>query len=349
MASSLQLASLALFSLVIAPLFISVDPNFNCVLTACLAVFVGSKRSIKDAPPSETISREHAMRFPFVGSAVLFSLFLLFKFLPKELVNRILAAYFFVLGVIALSATFLPYLERILPKKCSESCFTMKIPFLQSFEPSIAQLLAGVPAVGFCTWYVLKKHWLANNVLGLAFSIEGIELLSLGSFKIGAILLVGLFFYDIFWVFCTPVMVSVAKSFDAPIKLLFPTSNSQRPFSMLGLGDIVIPGIFVALALRFDASRGKGSNYFRSAFAGYVAGLGVTIIVMNWFQAAQPALLYIVPGVLGFLATHCMVNGEIKELLSFDESTSAPEDQKPSDLQKDQKVENNSKTDKKED
>ena len=32
----------------------------------------------------------------------------------------------------------------------------------------------------------------------------------------------GLFFYDIFWVFGTPVMVSVAKNLDAPIKLLFP-------------------------------------------------------------------------------------------------------------------------------
>ncbi|MCO5597047.1 hypothetical protein L7F22_051121 [Adiantum nelumboides] len=313
MASALQLASLALFGLSIAPLFISVDPNWNCVLTACLAVFVGCKRSVKDAPPSETISKEHAMRFPFIGSAVLFSLFLLFKFLPKELVNRILAAYFFLLGVMALSATFLPYLEKILPNKFRESCLKLKVPFIQNIELSIAEMLAAVPATGFCLWYVLKKHWLANNLLGLAFSIEGIELLSLGTFKIGAILLVGLFFYDIFWVFLTPVMVSVAKSFDAPIKLLFPTSSAERPFSMLGLGDIVIPGIFVALALRYDVSRGKGSNYFRSAFAGYVAGLGVTILIMNWFQAAQPALLYIVPAVLGFLAIHSLINGETKE------------------------------------
>ncbi|KAI3847002.1 hypothetical protein MKW92_019944 [Papaver armeniacum] len=70
---------------------------------------------------------------------------------------------------------------------------------------------------------------------------SGIEMLSLGSFKTGGILLVGLFFYDIFWVFFTPVMVSVAKSFDAPIKLLFPTTDAARPYSMLGLGDIVIP------------------------------------------------------------------------------------------------------------
>jgi minor histocompatibility antigen H13 len=40
--------------------------------------------------------------------------------------------------------------------------------------------------------------------------------------QIGAILLTGLFFYDIFWVFGTPVMVAVAKNIDAPIKLLFP-------------------------------------------------------------------------------------------------------------------------------
>jgi hypothetical protein len=46
-------------------------------------------------------------------------------------------------------------------------------------------------------------------------------------------------------------------------------------------------GIFVALALRFDVSRGKDSQYFKSAFLGYGVGLVLTIIVMNWFQAAQ--------------------------------------------------------------
>ena len=40
----------------------------------------------------------------------------------------------------------------------------------------------------------------------------------------------GLFFYDIFWVFFTPVMVTVAKSFDAPIKLLFPRGLDKVAF-----------------------------------------------------------------------------------------------------------------------
>lgn len=61
-------------------------------------------------------------------------------------------------------------------------------------------------------------------------------------------------------VFCTPVMVSVAKSFEAPIKLLFRRLDAgpdKAPFSMLGLGDIVIPGFFVALMLRMDVAKGR--------------------------------------------------------------------------------------------
>ncbi|KAH7838326.1 hypothetical protein Vadar_025068 [Vaccinium darrowii] len=288
-----RVANLALAGLSLAPLVVKVDPNLNVILTACLTVYVGCYRSVKPTPPSETMSNEHAMRFPLVG--------------------------------IALSATLLPAIKRFLPNHWNEDLIIWRFPLFRSLEVEFtrSQIVAGIPGTFFCAWYASQKHWLANNVLGLAFCVQGIEMLSLGSFKTGAILLCGLFVYDIFWVFFTPVMVSVAKSFDAPIKLLFPTADSARPFSMLGLGDIVIPGIFVALALRFDVSRGKKSQYFNSAFLGYTVGLVLTIIVMNWFQAAQPALLYIVPAVIGFLAVHCIWNGDVKQLLAFDESKTA--------------------------
>ncbi|CAI7861670.1 unnamed protein product, partial [Closterium sp. NIES-54] len=299
----------------VAPLFVKINPNFNVVAMASLTVFAGCYRSVKPAAPAETMSKEHAMRFPIIGSCVLFSLFLLFKFLPKDLVNMVLSAYFVFLGVMAIGATILPLVSRFVPAKWNEDIFYWKAPYFKDFEIELtmAQVVAGIPSSAFCVWYVTRKHWFANNALGLAFSLQGIEMLSLGSFTIGAILLTGLFFYDIFWVFFTPVMVSVAKSFDAPIKLLFPTGDLARPFSLLGLGDIVIPGIFVALALRFDVSRGTGPRYFVSTFAGYMAGIITTIFVMNYFQAAQPALLYIVPGVMGFLGVHGAIRGELKE------------------------------------
>ncbi|PWA85045.1 signal peptide peptidase 1 [Artemisia annua] len=67
------------------------------------------------------------------------------------------------------------------------------------------------------------------------------------------------------------------------LTLIFPTRVVACPYSMLGLGDIVIP----ALLLRFDVSRGSKSNYFKSAFSGYAVGVILTIVVMNRFQAAQ--------------------------------------------------------------
>ena len=81
--------------------------------------------------------------------------------------------------------------------------------------------------------------------------------MNLPNYKTAFILLWGLFFYDIFWVYGTDVMLTVAKSVDAPIKLMFPADLTATPvkFSMLGLGDIVIPGIFVALCVRYDINR----------------------------------------------------------------------------------------------
>jgi len=54
------------------------------------------------------------------------------------------------------------------------------------------------------------------------------------------------------------MMVTVAKSLDIPIKLLFPRppdadqDPASKALSMLGLGDVVLPGIMIGLALRFD-------------------------------------------------------------------------------------------------
>ena len=170
-------------------------------------------------------------------------------------------------------------------------------------------------------------------------------------------------------------MVTVAKAFDAPIKLLFPRfgggpvaarlaaaaaagaggGKGLSPFSMLGLGDIVIPGVFVALLLRFDClperqQRARGAKagaaaaarttrassagaaaekkkflsscpypFFAASFFGYVLGLGTTIVVMNVFDAAQPALLYIVPAVLGATAVAGAARGELRAVFSFSE------------------------------
>jgi len=62
-----------------------------------------------------------------------------------------------------------------------------------------------VVAITLAGFWFKTKHWVLNNGFGIAFCIQGLERISLGKYKVGAILLTGLFFYDIFWVFGTEV------------------------------------------------------------------------------------------------------------------------------------------------
>jgi minor histocompatibility antigen H13 len=163
-------------------------------------------------------------------------------------------------------------------------------------------------------------------LFGLAFSLNGVEFLQLNRVSTGCILLGGLFVYDIFWVFGTNVMVTVAKSFEAPIKLVFPQDVLEKGFdannfAMLGLGDIVIPGIFIALLLRFDVSLNQNRRtYFYSGFLAYFLGLVATIFVMHCFKHAQPALLYLVPACIGLPLLVACIKGEIGLMFKYEDS-----------------------------
>lgn len=116
----------------------------------------------------------------------------------------------------------------------------------------------------------------------------------------------------------------MATKFDAPIKLLFSRGADLRP-SMLGLGDIVIPGLFISLMLRLDheihcKSRSEShfsKPYFTSACIGYFVGIAVTLYIMYAFEHAQPALLYLVPGCLISVLICSLIRGEFKLLTTF--------------------------------
>ena len=306
----------------------------------------------------EVLRKEDAYHFPLIGSLSLFSLYLAFKFLDKDLVNLLIGAYFAIVGCLAVTVTISPFVQRILPGpfrrnlgweyKLSHPLPEMiagPSPLDLSAEFNMVDILTLIGSGVLCWFYFSTKLWYLNNILGVAFCLQGIERFSLGTYKIGAILLIGLFFYDIFWVFGTDVMVTVAKNLDGPIKILFPRGSldpdpetGKLNLSLLGLGDIVIPGFFLALLLRFDAHLAQQpvhninihasfpKPYFTSALLAYIMGLGTTLFVMIQFDAAQPALLYLVPACLGSSFLCATVRGEIKELFAYSEEEPEEED-----------------------
>ncbi|KAI5370714.1 Putative presenilin/signal peptide peptidase [Septoria linicola] len=245
-------------------------------------------------------------------------------------------------------------------------------------------LILGVGAIAYSL--LIDKPWWLTNLQGSAVSYGALQLMSPTTFATGTLILSGLFFYDIWAVFFTPLMVTVAKSLDVPIKLVFPRpaegpatpgEKPEKSYSMLGLGDIVLPGLMIALCLRFDLymfylrkqkkvqkqhcegdvctlktevekapyvsvtsswgdklwttgsarvdlpaqlSASFSKPYFTASMIGYIIGMITTLVFMSVFQHAQPALLYLVPGVLISTWGTGLIRGELKEMWNFTEA-----------------------------
>jgi len=330
----------------------------SLVIMALLPIYFGAFRSIKSyeemkkqgektGEKPETMTQKDAYMFPVIASCALFGLYLVFHFFSKDYINLLLSGYFFVLGLFALTHMASPILSRSIFSLVPLEHFKLLLTRGQGveneemfkFEFSTHDLLTLIISALIGVWYLLKKHWIANNLFGLAFAVNGVELLHLNNVMTGCILLGGLFFYDIFWVFFTDVMVTVAKSFEAPIKLVFPQDLLENGFgatnmAMLGLGDIVIPGIFIALLLRYDQSLKRNSNfYFNVTFIAYIAGLLTTIGIMHFFKHAQPALLYLVPACLGTPILLGLIRGDIKSMFAYADH---PEDESEEEKKKDE-------------
>lgn len=205
----------------------------------------------------EAVGMTEAYQFPIIGGGVLLSLYALSKAFGPTVLNYVLLLYFVFVGMESFKGILNNY-TFIGKIKQDEKVKNLKSPMLfhnvhllgVNFSLSGFDILCLVCSALCALIYVLTKHWATNNFLAIIFTLFAVENMFLSDFKVGAVMLIGLFFYDIFFVFGTDVMETVAKNVDGPIKLLFPkipNVTQQSDMSLLGLGDIVIPGIFIAL------------------------------------------------------------------------------------------------------
>lgn len=187
-----------------------------------------------------------AAMFPFIASGFLFGIYLVILLVSKEYITFVLNIYFFLIGIVALfravhpisSRIRLPILDKIRERqfhiKLSEnkpSDTTTTTTTTETKDKDLMHVdmkfdLVDVGTLFLCVlvgvWYLLKRHWIANNIFGIAFSINAIEILHFNKYILiflqsnflsnhyfrfrvlnGVVLLSGLFVYDIFWVFGT--------------------------------------------------------------------------------------------------------------------------------------------------
>ena len=257
---------------------------------------------------SDVLTVHHAYGFVIVGSIALILLFFFQDYLKYVL-----------LILISISGTFamLGVLNEFNIESFWPNMYTL--PVIGSTTG--ANLLALTLSAAVMLLYVFTKNWLLNNIIGLCFAYIIIKTVKIPNFKVGGLLLGLAFFYDIFWVFFSQyafgdnVMVSVASGLDLPIKIMCPHfTGSAYPYScsMLGLGDLALPGLFLAFASRFDQQR--QTQYLKVLTGCYGLALVLCIFVLVLFKHAQPALLYISPLLIFGMLGYAYRRNEVKEI-----------------------------------
>uniref|UniRef100_A0A3Q4A8D4 PA domain-containing protein n=1 Tax=Mola mola TaxID=94237 RepID=A0A3Q4A8D4_MOLML len=210
---------------------------------------------------------------------------------------------------------------------------------IRNWNLSVRSLILAAVCISITVvWGVYRNEdrwiWILQDFLGIAFCLNFMKTISLSNFKICVILLSLLLAYDVFFVFITPfftkngvsIMVQVALGPDAsgeklPVVMRVPQFSAWplnlcgMQFSILGYGDIIVPGLLVAYCSRFDVwINSRKKIYFVSCCIAYLLGLIMTFAVMLLSGMGQPALLYLVPFTL---ITSAAVAGYRREMRQF--------------------------------
>ncbi|TMW65780.1 hypothetical protein Poli38472_008422 [Pythium oligandrum] len=187
-------------------------------------------------------------------------------------------------------------------------------------------------------WFFMRTSpyiWPLQDLLCVSLCFVILDSLQLPSLKVATCLLVVAFFYDIFFVYITPLLFGSSVMIDVaagganvriggdtlyckthpsasgchheriPMVLSIPLLSSYYGGNaLLGLGDLILPGLLVSFCIRYDYCKAYplSTNYFALASATYAAGLllaNIMTVVLRDMISGQPALMYIVPLMLG--------------------------------------------------
>jgi signal peptide peptidase-like protein 2B len=332
------------------------------------------------APPMEEtleLTPMHAVGFVVMASGALLFLFYF------KIYNVVKVMYSFGCSKAVSQVLFDPLFRKLMKKGGYRNEIVWRTGTEDFGDITIRDIIAHICGYTLgLTWIIMAfavRHpeerpffWIMQNVFGTCMCIMFGKVIKLNSIHVASILLIVAFFYDIFFVFITPmvfgksVMIIVATSGgppsadpgfcekypdDAdcqggdplPMLLTIPRFfDYQGGASLLGLGDIVLPGLLLSFAARFDAAKsllgilggGNGApnsyncperklmgncslcsgGYFWPICVAYAVGLMMANAAVSIMHMGQPALLYLVPCCLGTMTFMGWRRGEIKDL-----------------------------------
>jgi len=317
-------------------------------LIAVLLVVAGAVYSCEDLRcPSGTSAEddvepvEEYAGFTFLvyGSIMLTLLYFFMKY------GIYLLIFFFVTGAISSTVAVLePVVARFQPALRERKAFSLprRVSSLTGIatEHACSDAVAEVVAIALAVGFLLNRNndavgWIFQDLISVALLLMIQRSVRFPNLKVATIFLICTFFFDIFWVFVSPkifgksVMIEVATGGGTgqSVPLVLKLPDAYGSFKILGYGDIAIPGLLISLLLRHDlTSRNRlGRGYFAAGVTGYALGLIATFVSLFLMKHGQPALLFLVPGILipTFLIARC--KGEFMTFWTASYGPSPPE------------------------
>uniref|UniRef100_A0A667YJQ9 Signal peptide peptidase-like 2B n=1 Tax=Myripristis murdjan TaxID=586833 RepID=A0A667YJQ9_9TELE len=226
-------------------------------------------------------------------------------------------AVFCVASSVGLYSCLWPFVRRLPFCKCRIP--ENNLPYLHK-RPQIRMLLLSAVCIGVSvTWVVFRNEdqwaWVLQDALGIAFCLYMLKTIRLPTFKTAGHTVMYMYLFRVSAYFPAfpsqsgeSIMVEVAAGPSdssphekLPMVLKVPRLNSSplalcdRPFSLLGFGDVLVPGLLVAYCHRFDILMQSSRIYFVACTIAYGIGLLITFVALALMQKGQPALLYLVP------------------------------------------------------
>ncbi|KAL6569526.1 Signal peptide peptidase-like 4 [Orobanche minor] len=277
------------------------------------------------------INTTSAILFVLIASCFLV---MLYKLMSRVFIE-ILVAVFCIGGIEGLQTCLVALLSCLRWFDHAAESY-VKVPFLGAV--SYLTFAVSPFCIAFAVlWAVFRRvslAWIGQDILGIALIITVLQIIRVPNLKVGTVLLGCAFLYDIFWVFVSKwwfhksVMIVVARgdgSGEDGIPMLLKIPRMFDPwggYSIIGFGDIILPGLLVAFSLRLDragydwlSKKSLKSGYFLWAMLAYGLGLLTTYVALNLMDGhGQPALLYIVPFTLGTLITLGNKRGDLEHL-----------------------------------
>ncbi len=236
-------------------------------------------RSMAAGPPQEEATVERATELPVDWRVWLLRSFLLLVFMT---------------GILALVAFWGGrWLKVLLPAVSAFYLNELLIGAFPAASPRARWLLGGI-AIGAFVASFLTRHWMVNNLLGLAGGLGVLRLLRhvpIRGLAFFSALVLG---YDAFHVFGSGMMRQAAEEAQYTPSVLYIPAADLTPLFALGMGDIIIPGLVVLAGMRLAQTNDRPSIR-TGAFVGNIVGQVVMLVALGLFDHPQPALIYLLP------------------------------------------------------